>query len=168
MHLFFMRHAEAEPRQHSTDDFQRPLTAQGRAQQRLVVRALTPILQPLDHLLSSPLVRARQTADIVADTLRFPGTIEETPVLGADCTIGAVLQLLQAYPRQARLLCVGHEPDMSRLSAVFLDGEGRSAMAFQPGTLIGLSFPGHPAPGQGSLRLFFPPAEVLALLMPSA
>ena len=60
MHLFFMRHAEAEPRQPSADDFQRPLTAQGRAQQRLVVRALAPILQPLDHLLSSPLVRARQ------------------------------------------------------------------------------------------------------------
>ena len=168
MHLFFMRHAEAEPRQPSADDFQRPLTAQGRAQQRLVVRALAPILQPLDHLLSSPLVRARQTADIVTDTLRFPGPVEETPVLGADCTIGAVLQLLQGYPHQARLLCVGHEPDMSRLSAIFLDGEGRSAMAFQPGTLIGLSFPGHPAPGRGSLRFFLPPAEVLALLTPSS
>ena len=104
MNVFFMRHAEAEPRERYADDFQRPLTAQGRAQQYLVVRALAPILQPLDHLLSSPLVRARQTADIVADTLQFPGPVEETAVLGADCTIGAVLQLLQRYPRQARLL----------------------------------------------------------------
>lgn len=168
MNIFFMRHAEAEPRERYADDFQRPLTAQGRAQQYLVVRALAPILQPLDHLLSSPLVRARQTADIVADTLQFPGPVEETAVLGADCTIGAVLQLLQRYPRQARLLCIGHEPAMSRLSAIFLDGEGRSAMAFQPGTIIGLSFPGHPTPGQGSLRLFLRPAEVLTLLPPSS
>jgi phosphohistidine phosphatase len=168
MDLFFMRHAEAEPRQHYADDAQRPLTAQGREQQRLVVRALAPILQPLDHLLSSPLVRARQTADIVADTLQFPGQIEETPVLGADCTVGAVLRLLQRYPRQARLLCVGHEPDMSRLSAIFLDGEGRSTIAFQPGTVISLSFPGHPAPGRGSLRFFLLPTEILALSLPSA
>jgi phosphohistidine phosphatase len=168
MDLFFMRHAEAEPRERYADDFQRPLTTTGREQQRLVVRALAPILRPLDHLLSSPLVRARQTADIVANTLQFPGPIEETPVLGADCTVGAVLQLLQQYPRQARLLCVGHEPDMSRLSAIFLDGEGRSAMAFHPGTVISLSFPGHPAPGRGSLRFFLLPAEVLALLTPSS
>jgi phosphohistidine phosphatase len=162
--LFFMRHAAAEPRERYTHDHQRPLTIQGRQQQHRVVQVLTPILQPLDHLLSSPLVRARQTADIVAEVLAFPGQIEETALLGTDCTVGAVLDLLQGYPRQARLLCVGHEPDMSRLSAVFLDGEGRSAMAFQPGTVIGLSFTGHPAPGRGTLRFFLRPAEVLALL----
>jgi phosphohistidine phosphatase len=164
MDLFFMRHAAAEPREGYAHDHQRPLTAPGREQQRRVAQALCPILQPLHHLLSSPLVRARQTADIVAEALAFPGPIEETAVLGADCTVGALVDLLQGYPPQARLLCVGHEPDMSRLSAVFLDGASRSAMAFQPGALIGLSFAGHPAPGRGTLRLFLRPAEVLALL----
>jgi phosphohistidine phosphatase len=164
MDLFFMRHAEAEPRERYAHDHQRPLTAPGRQQQRRVVQALGPILQPLDYLLSSPLVRARQTADIVAEVLVFPGQITETSILGADCSVGAVLDLLHTYPRQARLLCVGHEPDMSRLSAVFLDGEGRSAMAFQPGAVLGLSFAGHPAPGRGALRLFLRPTEVLALV----
>jgi phosphohistidine phosphatase len=162
--LFFMRHAAAEPRERYTYDHQRPLTTQGRQQQHRVVQVLAPILQPLDHLLSSPLVRARQTADIVAEALGFTGQIEETSVLGADCTVSAVLDLLQGYPRPARLLCVGHEPDMSRLSAVFLDGQGRSVMAFQPGTVIGVSFAGHPAPGRGTLRLFLCPAEVLTLV----
>jgi phosphohistidine phosphatase len=164
MDLFFMRHAEAEPREHYAHDHQRPLTTQGRQHQQHMVQTLRPILQPLDHLLSSPLVRARQTADIVAAALAFSGHIEETAVLGTDCTVEAVLDLLQKYPRRARLLCVGHEPDMSRLSAVFLDGAGRSAMAFQPGTVIGLSFAGHPTPGGGTLRLFLRPAEVLTLL----
>ena len=75
-----MRHAEAEPREHYVHDHQRPLTTQGRQQQHRVGQVLTPILQPLDHLLSSPLLRARQTADIVAEVLAFPGQIEAPPV----------------------------------------------------------------------------------------
>jgi phosphohistidine phosphatase len=164
MDLLFMRHAEAERRDLYPDDHQRPLTAKGQHEQRLVVRALLPLLQPLDYLLSSPLLRARQTADIVAEALRFAGQVEQTPVLGGACAVGSVLDLLQGYPRQARILCVGHEPDMSRLCAIFLDGEGRSAMAFQAGAVLGLTFTGHPMPGRGILRFFLRPTDVLALL----
>jgi phosphohistidine phosphatase len=164
MDLFFMRHAEAEKAAFYSDDYQRPLTEQGRHQQRLVVRALAPLLKPLDHLLCSPLLRARQTADLVAEALQFTGQIEETTILGGDCTVGAVLNLLQGYPRGSRILCVGHEPDMSRLSAVFLDGEGRSALAFQPGSVIGLAFPGHPVPGRSTLRFFVRPADLLRVV----
>ncbi len=164
MELFFMRHAVAEPPDGYRCDFQRPLTEQGRHDQTLVVRALVPLLDPLDHLLSSPLVRARQTADIVADALQFSGQVEETTVLAGDCTVGAVLNLLQGHPRTSRILCVGHEPDMSRLSAIFLDGEGRSAIAFQPGSVMGLTFNGHPMFGRGMLRFFLRPADVLSAL----
>ena len=165
MDLFFMRHAEAEKRERYPDDHRRPLTAEGHQEQRLVARALVPVLQPLHHLLSSPLLRARQTADLVAEALRFPGQVEETAVLGGDCTVGAVLTLLQGYPREARLLCVGHQPAMSRLAATFLDGEGRSALAFQPGAIVGLTFSGYPTPGRGILSLFLRPADVLSLIM---
>jgi phosphohistidine phosphatase len=164
MDLFLMRHGVAEPSERYGVDAQRPLTDQGRQDQRRVAQVVAPLLAPLDHLLSSPLVRARQTADIVADTLRFGGQIEETPVLAGDCTVGSVLDLLQGYARTARILCVGHEPHMSRLSAVFLDGEGRSAAAFQPGSVIGLTFRGHPAIGQGMLRVFLRRADVLSML----
>jgi phosphohistidine phosphatase len=164
MDLFFMRHAEAEKRTLYPDEYRRPLTEEGRQQQRQVVRALVPLLQPLHHLLSSPLLRARQTADIVAEALCFPGQVEETAVLGGDCTVGAVLALLQGYPREARILCVGHEPDMSRLAAIFLDGEGRSTIAFQPGAMVGLTFSGHPTPGQGILSMFLRPVDVLPLI----
>jgi phosphohistidine phosphatase len=163
MELFFMRHAEAEPRDRYQADHQRPLTDTGRETQRRVARALSPLLQSLDHLLSSPILRARQTADIVAEALQFAGQIEETSVLGSECTVDAVLRLLQGYPQHARILCVGHEPDMSQLSAVLLDGEGRSAIAFQPGSIIGLVFQGHPALGHGTLRFFLRPGELLAL-----
>lgn len=163
MELFLMRHGVAEPPERYGDDGQRPLTEQGRRDQRRVVQALFPLLDPLHHLLSSPLLRARQTADIVADTLQFGGQIEETSILAGDCTVGAVLDLLQGHARTARILCVGHQPHMSRLAAVFLDGEGRSAIAFQPGSLMGLTFNGHPMIGEGRLRVFLRPADVLSL-----
>jgi phosphohistidine phosphatase len=164
MELFFMRHGIAESPERYVDDSQRPLTEQGRRDQRRVVQVLLPLLDPLDHLLSSPLLRARQTADIVADALQFGGRIEETSILAGDCTVGAVLDLLQGYPPTARILCTSHEPHMSRLAAVFLDGEGRSAIAFQPGSLMGLTFNGQPTVGRGTLRVFLRPANVLAIL----
>ena len=163
MELFFMRHAEAERRELYPDDRQRPLTALGRQRHQCVVRALMPLLQPLDHLLSSPVLRARQTAEIVAAAVPCATAMQETSVLAEACTVGAVLHLLQGYPHQARILCVGHEPNMSKLSAVFLDGEGRSAIAFQAGSILGLTFSGYPTPGQGTLRFFLRPADVLLL-----
>jgi phosphohistidine phosphatase len=164
MDLFLMRHAEAESRDLYPEDRLRPLTESGRQQQQRVVHALAPLLQPLHHLLSSPFVRARQTADIVAAALPCTPAVEETPMLAEACTVGTVLNLLQGYRRDARLLCVGHEPHMSQLSAAFLDGEGRSAIAFQAGSVLGLSFSGHPAPRGGTLRFFLRPADVLLLL----
>lgn len=64
------------------------------------------------------------------------------------------------------MLCIGHEPYMSRLSAVFLDGEGRSAISFQPGAIASMSFRGHPQPGRGVLCFFLQPADVLRLALP--
>jgi phosphohistidine phosphatase len=163
MELFFMRHAEAESRDLYADDRQRPLTPLGHQQHQRVVRALKSLLQPLDHLLTSPVLRARQTAEIVAATVSCATAVQETSVLAEACTVDAVLQLLQGYPHQARLLCVGHEPHMSKLSAVLLDGEGHSAIAFQVGSLLALTFSDYPIPGQGTLRFFLRPADVLLL-----
>ena len=164
MELFFMRHGVAESPDRYGDDGQRPLTEQGRHDQSRVARVLVALLEPLDHLISSPLLRARQTADIVADALQFDGQIEESTILAGDCTVDAILDLLQGHSPSARILCVGHEPHMSRLSAIFLEGEGRSAIAFQPGSVMGLTFNGHPLPGRGMLRVFLRPVDVLSVL----
>lgn len=163
MDLFLMRHAEAEHPSQYAEDRLRPLTQQGVQTHQQIVRVLAPLLQPLDHLLTSPFLRARQTADLTAQAITCVSAVAETPILADACTLGAVLHLLQTYPKDARILCVGHEPHMSRFSAVFLDGEGRSAVAFQPGSVLGVRFRGHPLPGQGILRFFLQPADVLEL-----
>jgi phosphohistidine phosphatase len=163
MELFLMRHAEAESPALYTEDRQRPLTERGCHRQQQTVRVLAPLLQPLDHLLTSPILRARQTADITASAITCATPVAETAILADACTPGAVFNLLQTYTHNARILCVGHEPHMSHLSAVFLDGEGRSHLAFQPGSVLGIMFSGHPMPGRGVLRFFLQSADVLLL-----
>lgn len=163
MELFLMRHAEAESPQRYAEDRLRPLTAQGQARHQIVVRVVAPLLQPLDHLLTSPILRARQTADITATSVKCARPVEETSLLAEACSLGNVLSLLQDYAPDARILCVGHEPHMSRLAAAFLGGAGRSAFAFEPGAVIGMTFRGHPAPGFGILRFFLRPTDVLLL-----
>jgi phosphohistidine phosphatase len=163
MELFLLRHARAEDSHLYSHDQQRPLSEIGRREQIHIAQVLAPLLRPLDYVLSSPLIRARQTADITAAALQFSQIIVETSALGENCTVGGVMALLEQYPPQSRLLCVGHEPFMSRLSAVFLDGAGHSMTDFQRSAIIGLHFPGHPAPGMGTLHLFLRPADMLAL-----
>ena len=163
MELFLMRHAEAESPALHAEDRQRPLTERGYQYQQHMVRVLAPLLQPLDHLLTSPILRARQTADLTASAVTCATPVAETPILADACTPGAVLNLLQTYSPNARILCVGHQPHMGHLSAVFLDGEGRSQVAFQPGSVLGITFAGHPMPGRGVLRFFLQPDDVLQL-----
>ena len=163
MELFLMRHAEAERPEPYAEDRLRPLTVQGQARHQIVARVVAPLLQPLDRLLTSPFLRARQTADITATSVRCARPVEETPLLAEACSLGSVLSLLQDEAPDARILCVGHEPHMSRLAAVFLDGAGHSAFAFEPGAVIGMTFRAHPAPGAGMLRFFLRPTDVLLL-----
>lgn len=158
-----LRHArpEAQNSERYPDDRQRPLSEAGRQEHRRVIRAVAPLLQPLDHILSSPLVRARQTAALTAEVLSWNGQVHETSVLGEAHSTGAMLALLHNYSSQARLLCIGHAPDMGRLAAFFLDGEGRSRSDFQQGALMGLTFAGAPAPGRGTLCFFLRPVDIL-------
>lgn len=82
MELFLLRHARAEDAHLYSHDHQRPLSERGRHEQVHIAQVLAPLLRPLDYVLSSPLVRARQTADITAAALQFSQIIVETSALG--------------------------------------------------------------------------------------
>lgn len=147
-------------------DYERPLSARGQREQAQIAALLAPLLSPLDDVLSSPLLRARQTADLTVAALQDAPAIVETAALGEHSTVSGVIALLAQYPPPARLLCVGHEPSMSRLAAAFLDVAGHGVIDFQRSAILGLHFSGHPAPGRGTLRLFLHPEDMLLLAPP--
>lgn len=111
MHLIVFRHGIAEDHDKAEDDFSRELTGKGVSRTRAAAAGLTVLCDPPDLILTSPKVRAKQTARIAAEAFDQP--IAEEPVL-ADGSAADVRQAL-AGRKERRLMIVGHEPTLSEL-----------------------------------------------------
>ena len=127
MQFYFLRHGKAADRDEWTgNDADRPLTDEGRAEMRATARGLHALDLRLDALLSSPLVRARQTAEIVAEELGI--AVTETPLLAPDCDRSQLAEALKPYRKATSVMLVGHEPDFSTLIGVLIARLGAVAV----------------------------------------
>jgi phosphohistidine phosphatase len=141
MNLFLLRHGLAVER----DEFDfardelRPLTAKGKKQLRHVAAALRELELNFDLILSSPLVRARQTAEIIAAALK----LKQLPLFANELKPGAdakiLVQKINGLRRPpANLLLVGHEPDLSELISLLVTGNAGGGFALKKGGLAKL------------------------------
>lgn len=157
MHLYLMRHGYAEPGGLHRPDAERALTPDGvllLQQQGLAFARMG--LQP-DRLLCSPLVRARQTAEIVGAALGVRPVVAEP--LRCGCSFPDLTEVLHAHREAARILVVAHQPDLS-YHLHTLTG----AMAeVRPGTLAAVLVQGRLRPQNGRLQGLYPPEEMGAL-----
>jgi phosphohistidine phosphatase len=161
MKLLLLRHAAAMPRgTPGVVDDERPLTASGKAAFRVAARGLALIARRPDVLLTSPLARARATADIAARAFaRIVPTLE--PAL-ADESVNGIVIALKAHPLGATVALVGHEPGLSALLARLLGASEGRLLAFQKGGAALLDLPDGPA-ALGRLVWFLPPRVLRAL-----
>ena len=114
MELYFLRHGTADRRSEWLgEDSLRALTEDGAAGVRRVVRVLAETGLKLDAIVSSPLVRARQTADIAAEELKHSAGVVEDERLAGGLNKQRLAALLADLGRPQRLMLVGHEPDFS-------------------------------------------------------
>jgi len=136
--LYFLRHAPAV--EYGSDGFseeERPLTDEGREKMILAVRGMKKLDVAFDALLSSPLIRAKQTAELVKHYLPFKGSLEIEEELAPDGTLKALLKKLSERGEESFLL-VGHEPNLSTWIQSLL-GCGRSgALQMKKGALCHL------------------------------
>jgi phosphohistidine phosphatase len=109
--LLLLRHGIAEDPVTGRDDASRPLTAEGIKKTRQAAAGLARVIDPPDLILTSPKLRARQTADLVADA--FGLQAQSLTDLAAEAP-DRILRKLHRYP-QDTLLVVGHEPTFSRI-----------------------------------------------------
>ncbi|HUJ59479.1 MAG TPA: phosphohistidine phosphatase SixA [Kofleriaceae bacterium] len=129
MQVFLIRHAAAVDETVALRDPQRYLTAQGRSQaSELGERLRWHDCEPT-HLWSSPLVRAVQTAELVAAGLHSPIAVEIVPALAPDSDVRAVIAAVRALPADACVVVVGHEPALSAIGAVLAGAEDFAALA---------------------------------------
>ena len=123
MKLYLLRHGLAADREEwSGDDVDRPLTGEGRARMAREAATLARLGLGLDLILTSPLVRAYQTAESVALRLGMMDKLitdeRLAPGFGAD----QLAPLVREHSNAAALMLVGHEPDFSELIGALIGG----------------------------------------------
>jgi phosphohistidine phosphatase len=123
MILHIVRHAEAVDRSQDVPEEHRYLTRRGRKRFRKVAKTLSKAGTHLDTILTSPLIRAVQTADILAERLRYEGELVATPLLASGFRADSLDELLDAFPQAEEVALVGHEPDVGRLVQSLLGTE---------------------------------------------
>jgi phosphohistidine phosphatase SixA/ubiquinone/menaquinone biosynthesis C-methylase UbiE len=116
-----------------------------------------------DRILTSPLVRARETADITARVYGDAREPELTDLLGDEAEPARTLEGLAQVPAET-LLCVGHEPTLSRLAALLVSRDGRARIEMRKSGVALIECAGPPAPGRGLLQLHLRPEEIVRLL----
>jgi phosphohistidine phosphatase len=122
LRLYFFRHAEAEPESATLPDHARPLTARGTARTQRAARVLKALEVNPARLYSSPLVRARQTADILSDTFGVP--VEVRQEVGPGFNAQTVEALVKDMDSDEAAMFVGHEPDFSATISALIGGGG--------------------------------------------
>jgi len=160
--LYLVRHGLAEERGDAwPDDTKRPLTADGMSRMRKAVRRLVRLGVSVEVVLSSPLVRARQTAEIVAGGLDPSPSLVNVDSLAPDGSYAAVVADLEKHARKARIALVGHEPWMGELAARLIGS--RHPIEFKKGAVCRIDIDDLPPAGPGDLRWLLTPKILRAL-----
>jgi phosphohistidine phosphatase len=157
--LYIMRHGEAVARGEAAypDDSKRPLTPQGRKGMQHIAEGLRRMEFRVDWIVSSSLVRAVETAQVLAESLASPVPVEFSDTLGPDGSAEAVIALLARYPDRKRTLLVGHEPGLSELARRLI-GAGRQAnLALKKGGCCLITFAEFPPITPGRLVWWLTP-----------
>ena len=156
LELYLIRHGDAAERgKDYPDDSKRPLTSQGVTRLRKEAHALNALGVTFDQVITSPLVRARQTADTLAEVIQGKPSVVSADALAPAGTAPGVIQELGKHMRKARIALVGHEPNMGELAA-FLIG-AKVPLPFKKGAICRIDFEQLPPKGVGQLRWLLPP-----------
>jgi phosphohistidine phosphatase len=160
--LYLIRHGLAEERGDSwPDDAKRPLTDEGMSRLRKQVRGLARLGISLDMILTSPFVRARQTAEIVAGGLDPQPHVATLDSLAPDGSYADVLADLAKHTRRSCIALVGHEPGIGELAARLIGARHR--LPFKKGAICCIEVDSLPPGGPGDLRWFLPPRILRAV-----
>jgi phosphohistidine phosphatase len=152
MLLYIVRHAWAEERdaERYPNDDHRPLTGEGKKRfakmvEHLVDGGFRPTL-----IATSPLVRCRQTADLIVKHSPDAAKIVELDALRPGSDLNALMDWTAGQPDQA-IAWVGHAPDVGDLAASLI-GDPGAAIRFAKGAVAAIEFDGEPAGGTGELN----------------
>jgi phosphohistidine phosphatase len=162
--VYLVRHGVAAERgPEYPDDRLRPLTSEGKDKVREIAAGLAAIGVHLDEILTSPLVRTRQTAEILAGAWSPVPAVRDLDGLAVDGRNEQVLSALAARRRGRQVALVGHMPGIGSLAAELIGSA--SPFPFRKGAVAGILLGRDPRRGDGTL-LWFAPPKLLRLAGP--
>ncbi len=157
MKVYVVRHGEAEEQRPGRPDAERELTREGRAEFEGVAAGIASLGIGLEKILTSPLIRARQTAEILAEALKGPKPVE-IEALAPGGSFEAVFRALRD-PAQSVAL-VGHEPALGALVSLATTGVATDGMPLKKGGVACLKFAGSPRPKGATLGWLLTPKHL--------
>ncbi len=131
MRIYILRHGIAEDTAKG-GDAQRALTEEGRKKMKDAAAGFARLDPKIDVIFSSPLVRAAQTAEIVARAIQYNGRIERMEQLSPGYSSDSVTQRIRSLKKVESVILSGHEPNCSQLAS-FLIGE--TGLEFKKGAI---------------------------------
>lgn len=160
MKIYIMRHGDAAwPRDaYMTNDDERPLSEAGRDEVATMAQLLQRLGADPDLILSSPLVRAHQTARIVSEHFSDRAPVTTARDLAPGGSLAGVLAQILRSGRPAETLVSGHMPDVGMLAGFLAWGQSEATIRFRTAGICRIDLPDdNPAPGYGDLRWLIPP-----------
>ena len=145
MNLYLMRHADAGlPRDNPSLDAKRSLVKDGKDQCILMAALLGALKVQVDVVLSSPLKRAMQTAQLVSTELGFEGKIEICAALNPEASYIEFQKMLGKYADCEGVLAVGHNPSLFQSLGRLVTGNGGANLRVRKGSVARIDLDRHP------------------------
>lgn len=161
MLLYIVRHGIAVDvgENNVSCDEDRMLSSEGIRRTQLAARGLVSIGIRPERIISSPLCRALETAEIIEKELKRDLSIEILEDLSTDGSVQNTAEWLAQQPPQAMMI-VGHMPHLNRLASLLLVNDSTLNLLFKKAAACCISFPGNVEPGRGGLEWLIQPKQL--------
>jgi phosphohistidine phosphatase len=155
MNLYLIRHSEAERISPLKKDFDRELTPEGIKLLRKAVEYWQKIINGFDLIVTSPLVRAVQTSDIIAEGFNYSNEVIKDNNLAAGAVTGDLIELINTFNVE-NIACIGHQPDLSNHVSNTISTNG-CTLHFPLAAICKIRFNGQAKFSKGELIYLIPP-----------
>jgi phosphohistidine phosphatase len=154
MNLYLIRHGDAQNISDSGRDYDRKLTRTGIEQMKLAAAGWQSLIDQFDVIVSSPYLRAVETAKIIADIFDYKKEIIIDNSLISGSGTAEILVLANSL-NVVNIAMVGHQPDLSNHTSNLISSSNAS-IAFEKGTIAKISFSNNAIASKGVLKFLIP------------
>jgi phosphohistidine phosphatase len=166
MELFILRHGKAEQRSPTIkSDLRRKLTKEGEKEIEDVADALSSLKIKFNYIITSPLKRAKQTAEIVLKKCKETNSLVEWNELKPESKTNALYEKLSSLKINSTVLLVGHDPFLSSMiGEIITDGKNNCRVILKKGGLAKISLNSLKPKINGELQWLIGPKQIKKLL----